>query len=420
MSDPDRSGPAAPRRSWLDRLLGRGAQHEVHDDLPAPAFVIEESVPASVRLAAAYAWRLLIIVAALAAALFLVAQLKLIVVPLLIAVLISALLIPLRNLLVRHRWPTAVAVIVCMLVLVGVVGGLVLIVVTQIRSEASSISSRSVEAFQQFTGWLKTGPLDLSQTQIDDTVKSITSSLQGQTDTILSGALTVGSTLGDIGAGLLLVLFSTIFIVLDGTNIWRWIVRVFPRRARPAVDGAGKAGWVTLGRFVRVQIFVAAVDATGIGLVAFFLGLPLVVPIAVLVFLGSFVPLLGAIATGVLAVIVALIYAGPLQALIMLGGVLLVQQVEGHILQPLVMGTAVKVHPLAVVLSVTGGSLLAGIPGALFAVPLVATLNVMVLYVARGTWREGDSRTFVGPQSQVWRTVSRRVGPGTGASEAEG
>ena len=170
-------------------------------------------------------------------------------------------------------------------------------------------------------------------------------------------------------------------------------MRLFPRKARRAVDGSGHAGWITLTTFVKVQIFVAFVDAVGIGLGAFLLGLPfggfpLVIPIAIAVFLGSFVPVVGAVLTGTVAIFVALVYLGPWQALIMLGIVLLVQQVEGHILQPLVMGTAVKVHPLAVVFAVAAGAGIAGIPGALFAVPLVATLNVMVTYIASGKWRE--------------------------------
>jgi predicted PurR-regulated permease PerM len=144
---------------------------------------------------------------------------------------------------------------------------------------------------------------------------------------------------------------------------------------------------------VRVQIFVAFVDAVGIGLGAFILGLftggfPLVIPIAIAVFLGSFIPVVGAVATGVIAVFIALVFLGPFPALIMIGVVVLVQQLEGHVLQPFVMGNAVKVHPLAVVLAVATGALIGGIPGALFAVPVVATLNVIVGYIGRGEWRE--------------------------------
>jgi predicted PurR-regulated permease PerM len=169
-------------------------------------------------------------------------------------------------------------------------------------------------------------------------------------------------------------------------------VRLFPRRSRRALDSSGRAGWVTLTTFVKVQIFVAFVDAVGIGVGAWILGLvfggfPLVIPIAIAVFLGSFIPVVGAVLTGTIAVFVALVYLGPFPALLMIGIVLLVQQVEGHILQPLVMGSAVKVHPLAVVFAVAAGSFLAGIPGALFAVPVIAVGNVMVKYIASGEWK---------------------------------
>jgi predicted PurR-regulated permease PerM len=169
-------------------------------------------------------------------------------------------------------------------------------------------------------------------------------------------------------------------------------VRLFPRKARPAIDGSGRAGWVTLTNFVRVQIFVAFVDAVGIGLGAwiiglFFGGFPLVIPITVAVFLGSFIPVVGALFSGVLAIFIALVYLNPFAALVMLGVVIAVQQIEGHVLQPFIMGTAVRVHPLAVVFAVAAGGFLAGIPGALFAVPVVATLNVMVKFVASGQWR---------------------------------
>jgi predicted PurR-regulated permease PerM len=198
-----------------------------------------------------------------------------------------------------------------------------------------------------------------------------------------------------------------LFILIDGKGIWSWIVRIFPRTARPAADGAGRAGWATLTSFARVQVLVASIDALGIGLVAFFLGLPLVIPIAVIVFLGSFIPIVGAVVTGALAVVVALVYNGWVAAIVMLAGVLAVQQLEGHVLQPLIMGSAVKVHPLAVVLVVAAGSLLAGIPGALFAVPFAAVLNVMVRYVSSGAWRSGPDVPYGGPPEALWRTVPR-------------
>jgi predicted PurR-regulated permease PerM len=200
-------------------------------------------------------------------------------------------------------------------------------------------------------------------------------------------------------------MFSLLFILIDGKSIWAWIVRFFPKRAQSAVDGAGIAGWTTLGNFARVQILVASIDAVGIGVGAALLGVPMAIPIGILVFLGSFIPIVGAVATGSVAIVIALIFNNWAIALAMLGVVLLVQQVEGHVLQPLIMGTAVKVHPLAVVLVVAAGALLAGIPGALFAVPVAAVLNAMTSYIAGGSWRSSPPAAVPTAGSVLWRTV---------------
>jgi len=216
--------------------------------------------------------------------------------------------------------------------------------------------------------------VSLTNADVTGYLKDAQNALQTESKAILSGVLSIGTAAGHLLAGGLLTLFATIFLMIDGRGVWAWTVRLFPKSARPAVDGAGQAGWHTLTSFVRVQIVVAAVNAVGIGLIAFVLGLPLAVPIAILVFLASFIPVVGAIVTGALAVIVALVFAGPVQAVVMLAGVLVVHLLEAHVLQP-------------VVFAVAGGSYVAGIPGALFAVPTVAVLNVMVKYVATGAWR---------------------------------
>jgi predicted PurR-regulated permease PerM len=368
---------------------------------------VENSIPRGMRVAGAWSWRLLLIGAVIAVVIYLVVQLQLIVIPVLVAVLVSALLVPLVDLLTRHSWPRWLAIVIALVVVLIVVGGLVVLVVLQIRHEAHALQVRSVQAFTDFTAWLQAPPLELTDTQIEGWVDQALKALEQDSQVLVSGALSIGSTLGHVLTGALLAGFSTLFILIDGKGIWSWVVRIFPRGARSAADGAGRAGWATLTSFARVQVLVASIDALGIGLVAFFLGLPLVVPIAVLVFLGSFIPIVGAVITGALAVVVALVYNGWVAAIIMLAGVLAVQQLEGHVLQPLIMGSAVKVHPLAVVLVVAAGSLLAGIPGALFAVPFAAVLNVMVRYVSSGAWRPDAEAAYTGPPDALWQTVPR-------------
>lgn len=357
-----------------------------------------EAVPPALRIAGAWSWRLLAVAGVVALVFFLIAQLRIIVIPLMVAALLTALMIPLVEWLQRHRWPRGLAVALAVATLLAAVTALFWLAVAQIREGYPDLQRRAIDSYDRLRQFLLESPLHLTERDIARYTDAIVDAVQQDTQAIVSSALSVGSSLGHLLVGMLLTVFATIFLLYDGGRIWRWLVGIFPRKARPAVDGSSRAGWVTLGNFVRVQVLVAAIDAVGIGVGAFILGLfyggmPLVVPIAVLVFLGSFIPVVGAIATGTIAVLIALIALGPIPAVIMLGIVLLVQQIEGHVLQPFIMGSAVKVHPLAVVLAVASGSIVAGIPGALFAVPVVAFLNVAVKTIATGSWRTNPRPT---------------------------
>ncbi|MGR0219662.1 AI-2E family transporter [Agromyces sp. ZXT2-6] len=390
----------------------RARRSAATDDRVATERDAASSVPYGMRVAAAWSWRLLLVGGVLAVVVFLIIQLRFVVVPVFVAVLLSALLVPFAEFLRRHRWPKWLAVTVAMLTALLAVAGLLTLGISQIVRGSGDLARQSVIAWEEFREWLLEGPLHITTAQFDAWVEEIGAALQDNSSVLVSGALSVGSTLGHFLAGLLLVLFATLFILIDGKFIWNWIVGIFPRRARAAIDGSGRAGWATLQNFVKVQILVATIDAIGIGLGALLLGVPLAIPIAILVFLGSFIPIVGAVITGALAVFVALVYNGWGIALAMLGVVLLVQQVEGHVLQPLIMGTAVKVHPLGVVIAVTTGSLLAGIAGALFAVPVAAVANVMILYVASGIWKQAEPPAPSETHSPLWRTVPQRPGYG--------
>ena len=178
------------------------------------------------------------------------------------------------------------------------------------------------------------------------------------------------------------MLFATFFFLRDGNRIWRFLVRLLPVAARWKVDDAGRASWATLGAYVRATVLVAFIDAVGIGIFLVVFDVPFAFPLAALVFLGAFIPIVGAFLSGVVAVLVALVDSGPVTALIILGVVIGVQQVEGHLLQPLIMGRAVAIHPLAVIIGIAAGVVLAGITGALVAVPLIAVLNTAVRRLA--------------------------------------
>ncbi|SBS70139.1 AI-2E family transporter [uncultured Microbacterium sp.] len=382
-----------PRGGFFDALRPRAVVSDAAD-----------SVPRGLRVASAYSWRFLLIAAAIGVAIWLVIQLKLLVIPLLVAILVTALVWPAFGFLLRARFPRWLAIVVTVLGTLAVVTGLVWLVVWQITREWSGVQTRTVGALEDFRQYLIAGPLHLTATQIDDLLAQGWTLVQEQASLLWSGALAIGSTLGHVVTGALLTLFILLCILADGAGIWRWTVRLFPQRARPAVDGAGREGWVTVVNYARTQLLVATIDATGIGLGAFLLGVPLAIPVAVLVFLGAFIPFVGAVITGALAVFLALVYNGPWIALWMLIIVLAVQQLEGHVLQPLLMGSAVKVHPLAVVLVVAGGAMIAGIPGALFAVPLAAFLNVVWIYLSRRGWETGLRPP---PDDLIWSTVPR-------------
>lgn len=359
----------------------------------------DADVPRGLRIAGAWSWRFVAIAAASAVIIWLIMQFSIIVIPVLLAALLTALLGPAVDALVRHRWPHGLAVALALILLIMVVGGLGWLAVSQIRAEYPQLQERATSFWNETQAWVIALPFDISEQDVRDFGTNILGTLRDDLSSILSSALTVGSSLGHFAAGLVLTIFALIFTLGDGRGIWRWTLALLPAKARPATDGAARAGWVTLGNFVRVQVLVAFIDAVGIGLGAFILGLffpggmPLVIPIAILVFLGSFIPIIGAVVTGAIAVLVALISFGVWPAVIMLGIVLLVQQIESHVLQPLIMGTAVKVHPLAVVLAVAAGSTLAGIPGALFAVPTVAFINNFVKTIASGSWRTNPNPT---------------------------
>ncbi|TDN92405.1 AI-2E family transporter [Microbacterium sp. BK668] len=388
------NGPEKPRGSVLDAVRDR--TRIVSTDL-------QGHIPRGLRLTTAYAWRLLVIAAAAGVVIWLVIQLKLLVIPLLVSILITALLWPAFSWMLRHRFPRWLAIVIAAVGAIAVVAGLLWLVVWQITRQWSSVQQRTVEAVESLRQYLIDGPLHLTAQQIDDLLGQSWTFIQQQAELLWSGALAIGTTVGHVATGALLSVFILLCLLADGAGIWRWATRLFPQRARAAVDGAGRAGWVTVVNYARTQLLVATIDAIGIGLGAFLLGVPLAIPIAVLVFLGAFVPIVGAVLTGAVAVFLALVYNGPWIALWMLVVVLGVQQLEGHVLQPLLMGSAVKVHPLAVVLVVAGGAMIAGIPGALFAVPIAAFVNVVAVYLSERSWETGRS-----PHADlIWSTVPR-------------
>ena len=343
--------------------------------MPAGRELDDDSVAPLVRKAAAWAWRILVILSAVAALLLLMWQLRVIVVPVALAVILTALLLPAVDRLDQRGMPRGGAVALVLLGGLGLFGGILTFVVSQFISGLPGLVAEVTRSIDNATNWLIDGPAHLSREQIDSAGDTAAAALRDNQEKLTSGALSTAATLTEIVTGALLTLFTLIFLLSGGRGIYAYLTKIVPAGSRDRVRDAGRAGFGSLIGYVRATFLVALVDAVGIGAGLAILGVPLALPLASLVFLGAFVPLIGAVLTGFVAVVVALLAKGFIYALITLGLIFAVQQLESHVLQPLLMGRAVSIHPLAIVLAIAAGAVSAGIIGALLSVPLLAFLN---------------------------------------------
>ncbi len=254
-------------------------------------------------------------------------------------------------------------------------------VVWQVTDNLPTLTSRVQDGIGQLKSWSIHGPFHVSEKQVDDVAQTLSDWLGNNSKAVTSAGLTGVTVLLEFLSGLFLAMFVTLFLLYDGARVWDWTLKFVPAAARPGVAGAGPRAWVTLTSYVRGTVIVAFIDAVFIGIGLWFLHVPLAVPLAVFIFLFAFIPIVGAVTSGALAVLVAVVTNGVFTALVVLLVVLAVQQLEGHVLQPFILGRLVRVHPLGVVLAVAAGSLIAGIPGAVVAVPLVAVANTTVSYL---------------------------------------
>jgi predicted PurR-regulated permease PerM len=360
----------------------------------------DESVHPLVRKAAAWSWRLLIILGALIAFFWIAMHLEVIVVPILLATMVTAMLLPLVDDLDRRGVPRGAAVAGVLLSSVVVVGGILTFVVSQFIQGAPALVDQVARSIAGARDSLNTGVLaHFSNDQVKSATNTALEALKNNQAKLTSGALSTAGTITEIVTGALLMFFTLIFLLQGGRNIFAFVTKIFPLTVRDRVRDASRAGFHSLIGYVRATFLVAFVDALGIGAGLAIMGIPLALPLASLVFLGAFIPLVGAVLTGGLAVIVALIAKGWVYAVITLGLIIAVQQLEAHVLQPLVMGRAVSLHPLAVVLAIAAGGVSAGIVGALLAVPIVAVINsaVRVLLADDPDAEEATLAADVGP-----------------------
>ncbi|MFF7747954.1 AI-2E family transporter [Streptomyces sp. NPDC007971] len=424
-----------------ERLDERRAEveKETAPEPPAPAVVVDtppaapppapktgprpdpaEAVPWGVRVAAEAGWRLLVLAGTVWVLMRVISAVQLVVFAFVIALLVTALLQPTVARLTRRgvpRGPATALTAISGFVVIGLMGWFV---TWQVMENIDTLSSQIQNGIDDLRNWLLKSPFHVTDKQINQIAKNLREAIGANADQITSAGLEGVQVIVETLTGILLVFFSTLFLLYDGKRIWEWFLKLVPAAARPGVAGAGPRAWSTLTAYVRGTVLVALIDAIFIGIGIYFLNVPMAVPLAVFIFLFSFIPLVGAVASGALAVIVALVTQGVFTAVMTLVVVLAVQQIEGHILQPFILGRAVRVHPLAVVLTVAAGGMVAGIGGAVVAVPLVAVTNTVVGYLRQYSLEVAGERATPPTQAEAAPTATGEPEPATADEPAQG
>ena len=368
-------------------------------DEVTPRSGLGRDVPRPLSVVAGYSWRLLVILAAAAAIVYALVKLRLIMLPVIIALLISTLLAPLVDRLKRRRWRPALATWTVFGAAILILVGLVAVVSPQVAAQIGDMGDAVRKGSDQVLEWLTRGPLDLSQEEIQGFIDRMGQRIRENSSSITGGVVSGAIAIGEGIAGFFLTLVLLFFFLKDGDKICDWMLRQFSEPQRTHVAESGRRAWAALSGYVRGTAIVALVDALLIGILLAVLGVPLLVPLVVLTFFGAFFPLVGATVAGIVAALVALVTEGVTDALIVGAGILVIQQVEGDVLQPLVLGRSVKLHPIVILLSLTAGAILAGIAGAFLAVPVAAVA------VSVGSYLRGLGRT--GGDAGAYRTTER-------------
>ena len=264
---------------------------------------------------------------------------------------------------------------------IGLFIGAVFIIVPQVADELDALGQEARKGAEDVITWLTEGPLDLTQQEVDDYIDEASAQLSAQRGSLISGAFKGAYVVFEMIAGFLLTVVLVFFFVKDGKRISNAILNLFSEERRADIRTVGERSWTALGAYIRGTAIVGVVDAIFIGGGLLIMGVPLVVPLTIITFFAAFFPLVGAVVAGILATLVALVTKGFIAAAVIAGVTILVQQIEGDVLQPIVLGRAVNLHPLVILLSLTGGAIIAGVAGAFLAVPIAAVTTVVVGYM---------------------------------------
>jgi predicted PurR-regulated permease PerM len=356
----------------LTRSVSTAARRNGGPREKPPREDIRAELPRSLVLGAAWSWRLLLVGIAVYAAVRVLAQLGLVVIPALAALLLAALLRPVTELL-RRRLPGPLSAGLTLLLGVVVLAGLGYLIGVRFARQLPSLIEQLVGSIHQLRADLPGG--SGGQFQLNQIEQSVVDWLQRNRSQTVEYLTTTASYLLEFLTLTALTLFIAFFFLYDGERIWRWLTTLLPARESQRVDLAGRAAWDTVTGYVRGTAVIATIHGIVIGFVVWLLGVPLAIPLGVLIFLGAFIPFIGALIAGGLAILVTFGTQGWLAALILLGVLLAESQLEVHLLQPLIVGRYVRLHPLAIGLAFAVGTVLAGIVGAIIAVPTAAVIH---------------------------------------------
>jgi len=335
----------------------------------------QSRVPSWLATGSAWAWRLLL----LAVVIYLIARLLgilyIVVVPCIAALLLTAVLQPLTSRLRRAGLPALAATWLTLLIAAVVLGGLVTLVAVRVSADYSTLLAETKHTTAQVQSWLAGPPFHLKNNNVQKFLNNIPSYLSKHKSLVEGTVVTGGKIASEFFGGLVLMVFVLFFLIKDGDRIWNWLLGAMRTDTARRMDRAGHASWLVLVYYMRGTVIIAAIHAIVVGVALWIMGVPLAVPLAVVVFVAAFVPLVGLLVAGTLAVVVTLATQGWVDAVILLGILIIEDQLEAHLLQPQVVGKMIRLHPLAVILSLAAGGILAGIPGAVVAVPIVAVIT---------------------------------------------
>jgi predicted PurR-regulated permease PerM len=332
------------------------------------------------RTAAAISWRFLVIVAAAGTVLYALVFLRVVVLPIIIALLASTLLLPVVRWLKSRRVPDALAAAGTMIAAFLLLLAIGTAVAPSIGDQFGELRPRAEDGLRQATDILADPPFNMSEADLRETVDEGIDRLRQNGGPLVHGVQSGAVILGEAVTGLLIAILLTFFLLKDGERMWGYLLTLFGDRSRPHADEIGTRVYAALSGYVRGIALVGLVDAVLIGLALLIIGVPLVIPIMVITFFAAFIPLIGAFVAGLVAVLVALVSGGLLDAALVLGSIVLVQQIEGHILYPVLMGRTVKLHPAVIVVALAAGGVLGGIVGVFLAVPTAGIVSVVLEY----------------------------------------